>query len=232
MRKLGTLNASSYPSDPELKTAFSSVWNWPEEGNHKNVWPDNVFPNNETIKTEMRNGVHAFFPASRHEDPTWLNPNSLNIGMDASANRRFNDRLDKPIRWVETCAEDNISWVLDAFLDSLIEPNLLHRVHTVEGRRIISGKDSESEAENIRNRTLLSQTRQNVEKMLKAILQDITAKLILNFRNIGQSRISIKVDNGQFIPTLQSLSADQNLNFFTYSPQLLDMAKVRILTIA
>ena len=29
------------------------------------------------IRNEMRKGAYAFFPASRHEIPAWLNPKSL-----------------------------------------------------------------------------------------------------------------------------------------------------------
>ena len=76
----------------------------------------------------MEKGAHVFFPASRREDPDWLNPKSLTAGPETSAIGRFNDRLDKPLR-VETCTEESISWILDVFLDSLIDidhlaPNL------------------------------------------------------------------------------------------------------------
>ncbi len=53
--KSGTLEAASYLSS--VKSVFTSVWNWPTEGNHKNV-----LVNEKTIETEMRKGAYAFFP--------------------------------------------------------------------------------------------------------------------------------------------------------------------------
>ena len=206
--KSGVLEAAAY--SPSVKSDFTSVWNWPTEGNHKDV-----SVNEKAVETEMRNGSHAFFPASRREDPDWLNPDSLKA-HPTSSSPRFSKQLDKPL-WVGTCAEENISWVLDVFLDSLIEPDLLLRVHTVEGKRIISGRDSASEAENFRNRSALRQTRQNVERILQAILQDRTAQLILNLRNIKLSRISIQMGDGRIIPTLQSLSEGQSQLFHLFA---------------
>ncbi len=207
--KSGILDPTTY--SPSMKSVFSKVWRWPEDKNHKDVLADE-----KLVKTEMQGGAYAFFPASRREDPDWLNPKSLKVGINASANRRSKDVLDKPL-WVGTCATENISWVLDVFLDSLIEPNLLFRVHTVDGRRVISGRDSASEAENFRNRSLLSQTRQNVENILKAIFQDQDTKLILNYRNFGSSRISVKMSDGRIIPTLQSLSEGQSQLFHLFA---------------
>ena len=73
------------------------------------------------LRLEMINGAHAFFPASRREDPDWLNPKSLKA-HPTSSSLRFDKQLEKPL-WVGTCADDNISWVLDVFLDSLINPD-------------------------------------------------------------------------------------------------------------
>ena len=130
---------------PDVKPVFAQVCNWSAEENHKDV-----SVNKEIVKTEMQNGAHAFFPASRREDPDWLNPKSLNMGMDAFANRRFSHQLDKPL-WVGTCAEENISWVLDVFLDSLINMEKRFGVDQVtilempEAKRIISERYSEFE---------------------------------------------------------------------------------------
>ena len=112
--KVGTLETSSYSLEPELKSVFTLVWNWPTAENHKNV-----SVNEKTVETEMTDGVHVFFPASRREVPDWLNPKSLNAHPTYSSTR-FEKQLDKPL-WIETCAEENISWVLDVFLDSLID---------------------------------------------------------------------------------------------------------------
>ena len=194
--KSGMLNPAAY--SPDVKSVFDSVWQWPKDENHKEV-----LSNEKTIKEEMRKGAYAFFPASRREQPDWLNPKSLKVGMNASINRRSNDELDKPI-WVETCAEENISWILDVFLDSLVD--LQPQFQKWEGRDFVFREINSSEFQELRNSILLRQGRQNVESILQEILQDETAELILNYRNIGASRISIKMSNGRTIPALQSLS--------------------------
>ena len=208
--KSGRLEAVSY--SPSVKPIFTPVWNWPTEGNHKNV-----SANKDTVKTEMINGAHAFFPASRCEDPDWLNPKGLPARMGDHANRRFNKVLDKPL-WVGTCAEENISWVLDVFLDSLVDPKEQQKLREWQNtsqnspQRVLP-----AELLPAVNRIVFAQSRKNVEQILKTILQDPAAELVLNFRNnIGSSRISIKMGDGRIIPALQSLSEGQSQLFHLF----------------
>ena len=184
---------------PNLKSVFAPVWNWQLDGNYKKV-----SDNEKIIKAEMRKGAHVFFPASRREDPDWLNPRSLTAGPEASAIGRINNKLAKPIR-VETCTEKNVSWILDVFLDSLVDLDLLRP------------NLSQQKATDLRNRQILRQAKQNVERILQAILQDHTAELRLNLRHLTPSRLSIQLSNGQMIPSLQSLSEGQSqlFNLFT-----------------
>ena len=64
---------------------------------------------------------------------------------------------------------------------------------------------------------VFTQARKNVEQILKTILQDQTAGLVLNFRNVGSSRISIRMGDGRIIPTLQSLSEGQSQLFHLFA---------------
>ena len=215
--KSGVLEAASY--SPSVKSVFAPVWNWPTVENHKDV-----SVNEKTVETEMTNGAYAFFPASRREDPDWLNPKSLKKSMDDHVNRRFDKELDKPL-WVGTCAEENITWVLDVFLDSLIDPDEQQKLSNFAST--LQGKNSEQQItlplelspvlHNIINRRSFRQTRKNIERILQTILQDGTAELILNFRNIGSSRISVKMGDGRIIPTLQSLSEGQSQLFHLFA---------------
>lgn len=188
--KAGQLDRNTH--SPDLRSAFAPVWRWQQDGNYKRA-----SDNSRIIKPEMEKGAHIFFPASRRENPDWLNPESLKVGLAAPIISRPDDALDKPI-WVETCAEESISWILDIFLDSLIDPNLarstLSREQTID----------------LHNRQILRQALQNIERILKSILQDNTAKLHLNFRNIAPSRLAIRLGRGQIIPSLQSLSEGQS----------------------
>ena len=212
--KSGVLNPAVY--SPNVKSVFDPVWQWSTDENHKAV-----SVNKKTVETEMREGAHAFFPASRREDPDWLNPKSLNIGMDASTNRRFSNQLDKPL-WVETCAEENISWVLDVFLDSFFDfdeqQKLNNFVNTLQRHSSLQQQITlPTELLPVVNRLAFGQARKNVEQILKTILQDQAVELILNFRNVGSSRISIKMGDGRIIPTLQSLSEGQSQLFHLFA---------------
>ena len=210
--KAGRLDPSTFSND--LKSVFAPVWNWPTEGNHKHVSTDE-----KTVETEMTNGAYAFFPASRREDPDWLNPKSLKA-HPTSFSPRFNKQLDKPL-WVGTCAEENISWVLDVFLDSLMDPDaqqkLANFVNTLQGQNLEQQIAFPQELLLTANRLIFMQARKNVEQILKAILQDRTAQLNLSFRNVGSSRISIKMGDGRIIPTLQSLSEGQSQLFHLFA---------------
>ena len=55
--------------------------------------------------------------------------------------------------------------------------------------------------------------KRNVEQILKKILRDESAELRLNLRNAGYSRLSIVRNNGQIIPSLNSLSEGQSQLF-------------------
>ena len=209
--KAGTLDHEAY--SPNIKTVFASVWNWPTDGNHKNVSVDE-----NIVEAEMETGAHAFFPARRYEEPDWLNPKSLEAEPNPFSSR-FDRQLDKPL-WIETCAEENIPWILDVFLDSLIDPDILQRLHirqTAELRSVISHNLDPVESEELKNRQILGRARQNVERILQSILQVGSAKLRLNYRNIGPSRISIETENGRIIPTLQSLSEGQSQLFHLFA---------------
>ena len=214
--KSGMLEAASY--SPSVKSVFTPVWDWPREENYKNV-----SANEKSVETEMINGAYAFFPASRREDPDWLNPQSLKAHPTASS-PHFDKQLDKPL-WVGTCAEENTSWVLDVFLDSLIDPDEQQKLNNFANT--LQGKSSEQQitlppellavVHNMMNRHNFRQARQNVERILQEILQDKTAKLSLNYRGVGASRISIEMGDGRIIPTLQSLSEGQSQLFHLFA---------------
>lgn len=195
--KVGQLDRNTH--SPDLKSVFAPVWKWQQDGNHKEV-----SHNEEIIKDEMQKGAHVFFPASRREDPDWFNPKSLTTGPDDPVIKRFSDQLAKPLR-VETCTEENIRWILNVFLDSLIDidhllPNL-----------------APEKAMDFQNRQVLRQARRNVERILQEILQNHAAELRLNLRNLASSRLSIQLNNGQMIPTLHSLSEGQSQLFHLFA---------------
>ena len=195
--KAGQLDPQT-PS-PNLRSIFNPVWNWQPDENHKAV-----SHNKDIIKAEMQKGAYAFFPASRREDPDWFNPKSLTTGPDDPAIKLFSDRLAKPLR-VETCAEENISWILNVFLDSLVDLNFVASNLNLGGQTYLQ------------QRQILRVARENVERILQAILQNHTAKLQLNLRNVLTSRLSIQLNDGRIIPSLQALSEGQSQLFHLFT---------------
>ena len=207
--KSGVLDSTTYVHD--LNSVFTRICNWETDGNYKEV-----LAKEKTVLIEMQSGAHVFFPACRREDPYWLNPRSLKPNMDGSATRRYGNHLDKPI-WVETCAEENVSWVLDVFLDSLTDPEQTHKLN-----EFIKAYQEQKNTQKIPvprellpvvSKHIIAYARNNVEAILRVILQDQDAKLILNYRNIESSRISIGMSDGRRIPTLQSLSDGESQLF-------------------
>lgn len=106
--------------------------------------------------------------------------------MDGSATRRYSNHLDKPI-WVESCAEENVSWVLDVYLDSLTDPEQTHKLN----KFIKAYQEQEQEnAQKVQvpkelfpvvSKHIIAHARNNVDALLKVILQDEQAKLTLNY---------------------------------------------------
>ena len=217
--KSGLLDPTAYSSD--VKSIFAPVWKWPTEGSHKDVSTDQednwstdeihelVSPSGKIIKAEMQKGAYAFFPASRHENPVWLNPRSLEVNMDASANRRFSSDLDKPLQ-VETCAERNIGWILDVLFDASVDSDIIRKLQ--KGVAL-----DDAETINWNNSQALQLSRRNIEHILRKVIQDKHAKLHPKLRNDLEHRIAIRLGNGQVIPNLQSLSDGQSQLFHLFT---------------
>jgi hypothetical protein len=206
--KVGRLDPSNYSSD--LKSTFDSVWDSLQAEDGKTVSIDE-----NIISSEMEENAHVYFPARRYENPDWQNSNSLDEGLSSSM-MDFNLQLDKPLQ-VETCAEENISWVLDVFLDSFINPELAQEVPSVLNPDVPLSDSSSPKILDLRDRYTLGVTRQNVENILQTILQDDSAELLLNLRDVVPSRLAVQLSNGQRIPNLQSLSEGQSQLFHLFA---------------
>jgi len=60
---------------------------------------------------------------------------------------------------------------------------------------------------------LLQGGRKNVELLLREVLEDDAAHLVLNYRNVIHGRLGIRLGNGVTVPSLMHLSAGQSLLF-------------------
>ncbi len=64
--------------------------------------------------------VFCYFPPNRNELPHWLNSSSINLTPSFKIDKRMSGKLNKPI-YVESSIEENKSWILDVFLDSMMD---------------------------------------------------------------------------------------------------------------
>ena len=208
--KVGTLDQSDFAA--RLKSPFEPIeaWErgWRREGRYKSLsFADNVYfklPADKIVKAEIGAGAHAFFPATRRENPDWLALKVLEASVK-TASSGSDAQHDKPLV-VQTCAAENISWILDILLDSSLTPNQFQ-----EYQRLLEGNITPGGlSQDLGKRVDFQQARQNVESILQTILQDGTARLRLNFRDVAPTRLAIELSNGQVIPNLQSLSEGQS----------------------
>lgn len=206
--KSGDINSTTF--SPDVKSVFHPVWNWKTEGNHKDVRGDKMI-----IETEMQKGAYAFFPVSRHENPVWQNPRSLKPSLGAPVAHYLDGNLNKPIL-VETCADENISWILDVLLDASVDYDIIKKF---KGKSDKQPLRSLSEAERItwKNSPILQISRENIEHILREAVQDPEAKLQRKFRDNFENRLAIQLGNGQEIPNLQSLSQGQSQLFHLFA---------------
>ncbi|MYA98376.1 AAA family ATPase [Candidatus Poribacteria bacterium] len=206
--KVGTLDPSNYP--PDFKSRFDLVWDCLDREDGKKV-----SINEDIIRSEFEENAHAFFPARRYENPDWLYNTSLEAELRSSMGR-FNMEHDKPIQ-VETCASENISWLLDVFLDASINPEQVQEFLKILTPDLPIQDSSSPKISDLRARYALRVARQNVENILQTILQDEVTEFLLNLRDAVPSRLAIQLSNDQIIPNLQSLSEGQSqlLHLFT-----------------
>jgi hypothetical protein len=189
----------------KLKGRFESVQSCPEnEPSHKMVTGDE-----QKIETFFKTGSVCFFPSSRHERPHWLNVSAVEARPLFSNNTWLSGMLGKPLI-VERAAEDNQQWLMDVLLDSLVDGNFVVGAPTPEQPARIY---FEAQPTNFQDKLLLKLGRQYVEQLLRAVLEDENAEMILNYRNAAYGRVAIRLGNGVIIPSLMHLSAGQALLF-------------------
>ena len=192
--KTGTLN----PSDLVEGRAgrFEFVSGWPVDGNHKKAGPEEK----EIFQHTFEKSAVCYFPASRKEYPHWLNRVSVSEVESPAFEFKIQGALQKPI-YVESSAEQNKKWLLDVIIDSRLDFIVLD-----DNRLLAIGNTTE--------RQLLRRALVNVENVLKQILSDNSAQLILRYRNDPAARLAISTENGTLIiPSLDNLSSGQSILF-------------------
>jgi AAA domain, putative AbiEii toxin, Type IV TA system len=206
VEKIGNIDYHSYTT--KLNGRFESVKSWQDnEEMHKLVQGDQ-----KLIQDFFEKEAICFFPSSRHERPHWLNASAVKDEMLFGNSQRIRGELGKPLI-VERAAEDNRQWLMDVFLDSLVDVDLVPIEPASDG----SPQSQWIIRSNTQDKQLLKIGRSNIESLLRLVLEDETAQLVLNYRNSVHGRLSIHLGNGIVIPSLSHLSAGQALLFNLFS---------------
>lgn len=150
------------------------------------------------VKNIFENNVLCYFPVNRNEKPHWLNIDSIKEQEELYTGRvsgkLYNDII------ITTSSESNNKWILDVFLDSLVDIDIDNTGYVLKDTRV-------------KDKLILKRGRENIEDILKVILEDDSIYLSINYRNQGFSRISINNSNGILIPSLNHLSTGQAMLF-------------------
>lgn len=204
VEKVGVVDPQSVSE--KLRGRFSAVSGWPKEKPfHKHAVGDK-----KHIETFFESGAVCFFPASRHERPHWLNTVAVDDQMVFGDYSRMQGELRKPLV-VERAAENNRQWLMDVLLDSMVDARLTPK-DIVPG--VVPTSFSLQEPRRNPGQTYRLQLgRENVERLLRNILEDNDARLVLNYRNATFGRLGIRLGSGVTVPSLAHLSAGQSLLF-------------------
>lgn len=202
IEKVGQIDPQIYVA--KLQGRFQSLQSWPEnEQFHKVVTGDE-----KKIETFFQSGAVCFFPSSRHERPHWLNLGAIDDQPLFGNNQRMSGVLGKPLI-IERAAEDNRQWLMDVLLDSLVDGDFVVGVPTAKQPAPIYFQAQP----NLQDKRWLKLGRQNVERLLRSVLEDESAEMVLNYRNAIHGRVAIRLGNDVLVPSLMHLSAGQALLF-------------------
>jgi hypothetical protein len=191
--KSGTLDPGAYRE--KMGERFGPVATWPVQGNHKKA----PISEEDSERIFEQNSI-CYFPSARHERPHWLNRESVPDEPVFQVEERLRGRLRQPII-VESATQENKQWLLDVMLDSRADyvPRMTQGDSPELGFQVIG---------NPGNLIRLLVSRHNVQTLLQNVLQEPSAQLLLNYRNVPSHRLSIRTDSG-IVPSLDHLSSEQ-----------------------
>src|SRR5947208_516806 len=96
--------------------------------------------------------------------------------------------------------------LMDSMLDAELVPPVAHPPELATGYQVVPRRD-------LGQTHALQAGRRNVEHLLRKVLEDDHARLVLNYRNAGANRVGVRLGSGVNVPSLMHLSAGQSLLF-------------------
>lgn len=171
--------------------------NLSENKNSKQITPTQ---NDDEFMNNFSSNSYCYFPSDRYELPYWMNESTILSNEQFKDNQKFSGQLDREIL-VRKSLKEVKNWILDVYLDSKVD---FRNIGQLIGR---TADNQEPLPANI----LFGIAIQNIESILSSILKQ-DARITLNFRNYGHSRIRIIDSQNQqeIVPTLDNLSAGQS----------------------
>ena len=171
--------------------------NLSENKNSKQITPTQ---NDDKFMNNFSSNSYCYFPSDRYELPYWMNESTILSNEQFKDNQKFSGQLDREIL-VRKSLKEVKNWILDVYLDSKVD---FRNIGQLIGR---TADNQEPLPANI----LFGIAIQNIESILSSILKQ-DARITLNFRNYGHSRIRIINSQNQqeIVPTLDNLSAGQS----------------------
>jgi hypothetical protein len=194
VEKTGSLKQSEYFG--KIRNRFNGI-TFTEKGNVKEV--SNC--NSDIMDPIFKRSSICFFPSTRRESPHWLNIPSVYDYCSFNLGNEITGKLGKPI-FMESNAEETKKWLLDLFLDSMIAVDFGAQIFPSEDPRAI-----------LNDKNLLTQGRQNIDTLLRHILQNPSVRLKVNYRTQRQYRLCVADKERILLPSLDNLSLGQSILF-------------------
>lgn len=157
-----------------------------------------VTKDKELIRKEFMSSVLCYFPAYRYAIPDWEGEDYAQRRIRNPLRRTFFGELDRPII-VDNARISTPQWVEDVLIDSKSEI-----IFNPTGRMTAGS--------NVQELRLLNVAKENVEKILSAILEK-SVVLKLGYRSQEESRLAIctKGSNNAATPSFDALSTGQTI---------------------
>ena len=190
--KSGDISLEEFKEREQL--SFKDRIDWGNNNNYKGIFYDNK----DDIETIFEKDVICCFDPNRYDRPAWMGNSYYELSQNEHIvlNEKWSGKLNNYIS-ADAITESNIQWLLDVIIDS--RPDIVANDGGVQ-----------LDGQSMRSLPLLSQARNNVEKIMSSILSE-NVSFKLNYRFLGADRFKVvnKRTAKTIAPTLNSLSTGQ-----------------------
>lgn len=188
--KVGTLDPAQVRDDLE---SFPGAGAFPEGSNVKQT-----FHNDDWVADEFSDNSYAFFPTGRSEKPYWINDEVVANDPNISFAIRYKEKLSKPIV-VNTSIQALKPWIANLMMDISIDAVQITSVSDILSIITLAARQLK-----------LFPIIQDLNAIIKIILDGEDYRFARTNRSHGDGRICIAKGQDRFLPSLDGLSAGQS----------------------